>query len=306
MLYYLEDRDALRAVARRLAEQLEPGGWLLTAHANLVVDEPTRTGFTWPHPFGAKVIGETFAETGTLHLVREARTALYRIHLFRRDPTPADRPTPELVELTCASLLPADLTNWLAWRGTALPPEIARARPADGVPVLRCRHDLAAGTFGELLVRLRGEGFYGVTLDAWRAAMRERRPLPGRTVVITFDGGRRELLTRALPLLHRHGFPATIFLTTDEIGDGPGTPASQLSWPEMRQMGNADVAFGAGTTCRPATGPVLDQMSREEAKARAALEQRLERPVTAIAYPGAVRGGRRCGGRCALAATKRG
>ena len=49
VLYYLEGREQLQAVARKLANALEPGGYLLTAHANQVVDEPDEPGFDWGH-----------------------------------------------------------------------------------------------------------------------------------------------------------------------------------------------------------------------------------------------------------------
>ena len=91
VLYYCADKERLRAVARKLVDALEPGGYLLTAHANLVVDDPDHTGFDWDCPFGAKVIGEVLASTRPLRLVKELRTPLYRIQLFRRDAVDAFR-----------------------------------------------------------------------------------------------------------------------------------------------------------------------------------------------------------------------
>jgi len=43
-------------------------------------------------------------------------------------------------------------------------------------------------------------------------------------VAITFDDGFQSVLTEALPLLERYGFPSTVFLTTRWLGDG-GEPA---------------------------------------------------------------------------------
>jgi len=40
-----------------------------------------------------------------------------------------------------------------------------------------------------------------------------------RAVAITFDDGYRSVLTTALPMLERHGFPATVFVPTAYIGD---------------------------------------------------------------------------------------
>jgi peptidoglycan/xylan/chitin deacetylase (PgdA/CDA1 family) len=43
-----------------------------------------------------------------------------------------------------------------------------------------------------------------------------QRPLPPRSVVVTFDDGYRNVLTVALPLLLRHRVPATLFVMTHE------------------------------------------------------------------------------------------
>ncbi len=43
--------DGLRALARRIAEALDPGGGLVMAPANPVVDGRDRPGFAWPAPF---------------------------------------------------------------------------------------------------------------------------------------------------------------------------------------------------------------------------------------------------------------
>ena len=68
ILYYVGNRFALAAVARKLADALKPGGHLLMAHANAVVDDASSTGFEWAVGFGAKVIGETFARVPSLSL----------------------------------------------------------------------------------------------------------------------------------------------------------------------------------------------------------------------------------------------
>lgn len=50
--------------------------------------------------------------------------------------------------------------------------------------------------------------------------LRSGRGFPAKAVAITFDDGYKDNHDVALPILKRFGFPATVFVTTDAIGDG--------------------------------------------------------------------------------------
>lgn len=57
-----------------------------------------------------------------------------------------------------------------------------------------------------------------VSLDAVLRAVAERRPLPPRSVLVTFDDADRSVLTHALPALDARGIPATAFVISELIG----------------------------------------------------------------------------------------
>ena len=48
----------------------------------------------------------------------------------------------------------------------------------------------------------------------------DQRRLPARSVCITFDDGYKDNVTRALPILERHGVPATFFIATGYLDGG--------------------------------------------------------------------------------------
>ncbi|WP_456797756.1 polysaccharide deacetylase family protein [Bradyrhizobium sp. USDA 4473] len=57
-----------------------------------------------------------------------------------------------------------------------------------------------------------------VGLDDVRRSLRRERSLPARSLLLTFDDGFADNFDYALPLLQKHGTPATIFVTSDRIG----------------------------------------------------------------------------------------
>ena len=78
------DETELRRIAAKLAAALKPGGHLLTAHARLLKDDPTRSGFDWDGAFGVDGIATALTATPGLALVRSMQAELYRIDLYRR------------------------------------------------------------------------------------------------------------------------------------------------------------------------------------------------------------------------------
>ncbi|WP_449350059.1 polysaccharide deacetylase family protein [Streptomyces shaanxiensis] len=89
----------------------------------------------------------------------------------------------------------------------------------------------------------------------WRAG----RPLPERPVLITFDDGYEGVHRHALPVLAKHGFTATVFVSTGWIRgahDMGGGLDTMLDWDQVRELAAADVEIGGHTH----THPQLDQL----------------------------------------------
>jgi peptidoglycan/xylan/chitin deacetylase (PgdA/CDA1 family)/SAM-dependent methyltransferase len=308
VLYFAKDRLQLRRFSRKIAKHLKPGGHFLTAHANVVVDDPTITGFEWPVGFGAKTIGKTFASLPELEFVRELRTPLYSIQLFRRRSMPArGRPLPrEVIEREAAGQAKPLIARMLnrggcvvsraeslnAWTTRELPilmyHSVRRAPPA---PL--ARFCTAPERFERQLAFLKRHGYVSISVEQWVSALSgEDGIMRGRAVAFTFDDAYHDFLTEAWPLLRKYGFSATVFVVTDFVGGQAAwdaayaDPAPLLSWDEIRMLANEGVSFGAHGASHPYfTRLGTEELIDEGRRSRARLEAELGRQVTVMSYP---------------------
>jgi peptidoglycan/xylan/chitin deacetylase (PgdA/CDA1 family) len=69
-----------------------------------------------------------------------------------------------------------------------------------------------------------------VTLDDVKASLEGTRRLPPRSLLITFDDGFADNSDYALPLLRKHGAPATVFISSDVIGRNERLWTEDLLW----------------------------------------------------------------------------
>ncbi|MDG4857710.1 polysaccharide deacetylase family protein [Streptomyces sp. T-3] len=192
-----------------------------------------------------------------------------------------------------------------------------RSRAATRLAVL-CYHDIEdASAFEAQLERLTRIAS-PVSLRQVEAAVHEGRPLPPRSVLLTFDDGDRSLYVDGLPLLRAYGVPAVAYVIAGLIGTDepfwweglspeqayavkrlpdaerrrvlgelpPRPPRRQLSAEELRELVAGGVEVGSHTL----THPCLDRcegaaVEREIEDAHRLLTGFLGAPPTSFAYP---------------------
>jgi 2-polyprenyl-3-methyl-5-hydroxy-6-metoxy-1,4-benzoquinol methylase len=241
VLYYCPDRAVLRNVARQLAASLRSGGLLLLAHANLVIDDPERPGFNWGQPFGAKVIGEVFAQTEGLKTLREAHAPLYRIHLLQRIDCEHRRPAIEELAMP-AMLTPQiarDVYSGASWNFPIITYPGIVPDSADG----------QSDHFADQMCELHMRGYRTQSFETWKNARDYGVPIAGKAVHIIFDHPSRALVTAAQPVLSRLGFVGTCILTVDPLSGRLVLPTREKrsdcpSWRDLRRLQAAGMTFG--------------------------------------------------------------
>src|SRR5688500_11362155 len=150
---------------------------------------------------------------------------------------------------------------------------------------------IAPRRFAEHMEALRSQGYR--VLDVV-AAMDDPDE---RVVGLSFDDGYRDVATNALPVLERHGFRATVFVSPAVV-DGSATftwydeQPPLLGWTEIAALdAGSPLTFEAHTLTHPdLTALDTAAAEREIAGSKAALETRLGRPVRAFCYPAGLYG----------------
>ncbi|WP_309498459.1 polysaccharide deacetylase family protein [Sulfurovum sp.] len=143
---------------------------------------------------------------------------------------------------------------------------------------------------------LHDNGWHSYTMTE---AIFQKKNLPSKSVVITFDDGYQDNLTNALPILKKYGFKATIYLVNDRQdrdwsgyrkakNEGAGLKEeSKLSDDEVRELlGSGLIEIGAHTL----THVNLNSLSAEEAQneicvSKERIEAQFQTVCHSFAYP---------------------
>jgi peptidoglycan/xylan/chitin deacetylase (PgdA/CDA1 family) len=139
----------------------------------------------------------------------------------------------------------------------------------------------------------------------------------GKKVAVTFDDGFKSVVERALPILKRLGFPATLFVTTRWIGsDAPmtwpgidhwiGTGHERellpMKWDDVLTLADAGWEIGSHTETHPLLVDLDEErLSRELVASRFECQTRVGGECLSLAYPFG-----RCDDRVAVAAERAG
>lgn len=316
VLYYAASRAAVRALGERIASLLAPGGRLVTAHANLLVDDAHLPGFDWAMPFGARVIVDELSQVRGLTLVQELRTPYYRISVFERAGAGSGRPVAPVEIIDAVAMPPVDEVAQhfyphgapesapaaaapVSATATGDPPPVTYRLPilmyhsvaADG-PAATARWRLDPARFAEQMHYLRDAGYRTVSLGEWGRALRRRQPIPGRCVAVTFDDAYADFATEAWPVMRALGQVATVFVVTGLVGRlsewdrAIAEPVPLLDAATIRQLHRDGVEFGSHTVTHPfLTGIDAVSAARELRESRATLNALLGIEIDTLAYP---------------------
>ncbi|MFD4786000.1 polysaccharide deacetylase family protein [Streptomyces sp. NPDC058459] len=148
---------------------------------------------------------------------------------------------------------------------------------------------VAPRAFAEQMALIGDLGLTPLTTATLAAHWRHRRPLPARPVLITFDDGYEGVHRHALPVLAKHGFPATLFTSTGWIRgphDTGGGPDAMLDWDQVRELAAGGVEIGGHSHSHPQLDQLDDTaLAAELAHSTGILTDELGAHPVSFAYP---------------------
>ncbi|MGI8511489.1 MAG: polysaccharide deacetylase family protein, partial [Solirubrobacteraceae bacterium] len=146
--------------------------------------------------------------------------------------------------------------------------------------------------FRSQIAGLRDRGYRFVGLDEFVIELEAKEAPPPRTCALTFDDGTTDNADVLVAELERLGVPATVFVCPGLLGRPHfAMPAASgvrlMDAPQVRQLAaHPLVDVGSHTMCHVEMSRFSLQEALIEMEAsRDAVEQLIDRPVTAFAYP---------------------
>ncbi len=123
--------------------------------------------------------------------------------------------------------------------------------------------------------------YHVISLETLIRDLKAGRRIPPKTVAITFDDGTVDNIRFAFPVLRKMGFPATVFMITDNI-DRPGW----LSGEDLKIMNEGGISIGSHTVSH-AFLPELEtfRIEKELLASKDKLRTLLGHDITLFSYP---------------------
>jgi peptidoglycan/xylan/chitin deacetylase (PgdA/CDA1 family) len=176
----------------------------------------------------------------------------------------------------------------------ALPTPLPQARTPyvavlvwhDVLPEKEVWFDTTTATFQGQLDAIAKGGFHVIPLQALRDHFVAGKPIPKKSLVLTFDDNGEGIYQNAYPLLKKYRFPATLFVHTNYVGKT--TSKHHNTWDELREMqGSGLIEVQSLTANHP---PDLTKLSDSDVLhelhlSAFSIERRLGHKVYALVYP---------------------
>ncbi|MEW6008709.1 MAG: polysaccharide deacetylase family protein [Candidatus Omnitrophota bacterium] len=144
---------------------------------------------------------------------------------------------------------------------------------------------VSSATFERQMKFLSERNYNVISLSQLAKFMKDKAPIPARSVVITFDDGYRNNLTVAFPILKKYNLAATIFVAPKEISVVP----DYLNWNELKELSDSPlIEIGSHSLDHNFLLDIKDKdgLVHRIRNSKKILQKLLDEPVDLFSYPG--------------------
>lgn len=152
---------------------------------------------------------------------------------------------------------------------------------------LKSKLGITPNTFERQMRFLRERKYNIITLDELADLIKDKKKIPFKTAVITFDDGYLDNYTNVFPILKKYRIPATIFVVVDRLGRRLGND-DYLNIAQLKEMIHSGlITIGSHSLSHPNLSEDLseDELRREIGQSKQIIEETLGVPVNLFSYP---------------------
>ncbi|MBU1713467.1 MAG: polysaccharide deacetylase family protein [Proteobacteria bacterium] len=149
---------------------------------------------------------------------------------------------------------------------------------------------VSKASFEDQMQLLKERGYRVITLDQLFDFFDFKKQIPSKSVVITIDDGWKSVYEIALPVLKKHGYPATLFVYTDLINTG----RKAITWEQAKELADNGIDIQCHTiTHRDLAGvqekesfkEYFDSVEKEIVQSSNIIKKNTGRACRYLAYP---------------------
>lgn len=142
--------------------------------------------------------------------------------------------------------------------------------------------NLTTEQFKAQLAWLHDNGYHVWSLEAIVDALKTHKPIPPKTVGISFDDAYASVYENAWPILKQYDYPFTIFVATDTVGR-----PFMMSWAQLASLARSGVTIGNHSHMHPSLPelPNDEAVKKDIQDSQAIIIKRLGVSPRLFAYP---------------------
>lgn len=136
--------------------------------------------------------------------------------------------------------------------------------------------------FSSQMAYLAQSGYTTITLEILAEALINKKPLPNKSIILTFDDGYEDFYTYAYPVIKQHNLKANLMLSTGLVNN-----PDYLNWGQVKEMASSTniKIYNHTWSHRNLAGASTEKIALEISRAQQQLQDQIGVKSTIFAYP---------------------